>query len=171
MLLGTNLVLGKSDISLSCDAWGTLSFAVAGAWIPRWLAQVRAHQVYAQNVRPVEVLYQYRPVSAFACLILIGLMLKVTRWDHDMTFATACVLDLVLIPQTLSYSLTVLLLPILLIVIQRCAIWAPLIAIASWGILWFPYRIQMTAVPLAVWGLILVGQRGLECQEARMSCL
>ncbi|MDY7080786.1 MAG: hypothetical protein SXV54_28215, partial [Chloroflexota bacterium] len=52
-----------------------------------------------------------------------------------------------------------LLVPVALIVLRRCVLWAPLIAILSWGSLLLPYRVQMTMIPLAVCGLLLVTWR------------
>ncbi|MDY7078840.1 MAG: glycosyltransferase family 87 protein, partial [Chloroflexota bacterium] len=89
----------------------SLSFGITGIWVPRWLAQISAYQTYAQSVWPVKVLYQHELVSGLVFVILLVLGLKVTRWDRDLVFATACVLGLVLIPQTLPYSLVLLLVP------------------------------------------------------------
>jgi len=142
-----------------------LSIAVTGIWVPRWLAQIQAYRTYAQTVWPVGVMYQHKLVSALACMVLLSLALKVAEWDHDMVFATACVLELVLVPQTLPYSLVVLLVPVALIVLPRCALCAPVIALVSWGALLLPYRIQMTVVPLAVWGLgLIAAQKPLETE-------
>ena len=66
-----------------------LSFVVAGFWVPSWLAQVRVYRGYAKSVWPIGVLYQYKLVSALACLVLIGLASKVTQWDRDFIFAAA----------------------------------------------------------------------------------
>ena len=138
-----------------------LSFVVAGFWAPSWLAQVRVYRGYAKSVWPVRVLCQYKFMSALACLILIGLALKVTQWDRDLVFATVCVLDMVLLPQTLPYSLAALLVPVVLIVLRHRVMWAPIVTIVSWGALFLPYQVQMAVVPLTVLGLVLVTwQRG-----------
>ena len=133
-----------------------LSVVIAGFWAPSWLAQVRDYQGYAKSVWPVKVLYQYKWVSALACLILAGLASRRIQRNRDVIFAIVCVLNMVLVPQTLPYSLAALLLPVALIVLRHGATWAPIIAASSWGVLFVPYRIQMAAVPLIVCGLLLI---------------
>jgi hypothetical protein len=138
-----------------------ISFVIAGIWVPQWLGQVRAYPSVSRALWPVGVLYKHWPVAALAFLVLAFLALKVARWDRDLVFASVCVLDLVLIPQTLPYSLAVLLLPIVLVLMQHHVVLVPIITVTSWGVLLLSYSIQMALTPLAVWALVLSVRCGL----------
>lgn len=135
-----------------------LSVAATGFWIPGWLGQIDAYRAYAQSVWPIEVLYENWPASVLAGVVRLGLGVKVGRWDRETVFATLCALNRLLLPQTLPYSLAVLVVPIGLVVLNDSPFWACIVAVASWGAVFVPYRIKMTAVPMAILGLVLLAR-------------
>jgi hypothetical protein len=117
------------------------SLLVAGWWIPDWLDGVRRYAAYAQTSWALGTAWTLSPLLALA---LVGggvLALRYTRWSVTAAVAAAVPLGMLLIPQTLIWGLTMLLLPMALS-------WR---AAGRWGV-------------LALWllGWVLIAGTGIE---------
>jgi hypothetical protein len=161
----------RSGFLLGLSVGGALlvgmSVVIAGFWVPRWLNQLGAYRTYAQSVWPVEVLYRNWPICALVGGILLALAATVERWDHEIIFATVCAINIILLPQTLPYSLTILLVPVTLTVLARHPSWTLAVPVASWGAIFLPYQTQMVAVPVAVLGGVLFARHRIFTERTR----
>jgi hypothetical protein len=133
-----------------------------GWWIPSWLAQVAAYQQYAQSASAYQTAWALHPLAAAALgvVLLFGIMLL--RGALRYGFAASITLGMLLLPQTLLWGLTVLLLPLLL-GWQGRARWGVVgVWLLGWTTLFLPHSdttwqgesLVMTALSLCVvfWG-------------------
>lgn len=129
------------------------SVALAGWWIPAWLDGLRRYSEYAQVAwGPAITLWQGPPTMILAAGALLG-CLALSRWNRRWLWLASIPLNLLLVPQTLHYGLTLLLIPMLWLDKGSFPWLAGLIWLAGWVLPflssdWQWWRVQMLVMPL-----------------------
>jgi hypothetical protein len=93
----------------------SLSFVLAGWWIPGWIEALRAYSAYAKVSWPIRDAWEVGPV-AFAALVaaVLATLIGLRRAGALEWIAASAPLGIVLLPQTLIWELSMLVLPLLL---------------------------------------------------------
>ena len=137
------------------------SIVLAGWWFPGWIDALGRYNTYARVVWPLGEVWQVS--SLLACVMLAALAGSlVLHWrSPQWTVATSIPLGMLLLPQTLTYSLTLVTIP-LLVAWQGKARYA---VVCVWFIGWFAllvgflpdlWKVQAIAIPtLAIVCLVL----------------
>ncbi len=87
------------------------SFAMAGWWIPGWIGAVQRYAIYAKSAWAPLTAWQISPLLALALAALLAYALLKTRWSALTGFAASIPLGILLLPQTLLWGLTTLVVP------------------------------------------------------------
>ncbi len=147
------------------------SIAVAGWWMPGWLSAIERYSAYAQTTWPVGTAFKLSPLLGIALFVSGGFVLARTRWDNASAVAIGVPAGLLLLPQTLNWGLTMLLIP-LVMSWKGSARWA-VAGVWLLGWIWLIlgiahpdwWKIQSLLMP--VFALAVVGYASRQPQEAR----
>lgn len=86
------------------------SMLVNGWWIPRWLAALGEYNRYAQTTWTPAFLWSLHPALAALFVAFVGVVLWRVHWDIRAAVAVGIPLGLLLLPQTLIWGMTLLIL-------------------------------------------------------------
>jgi len=132
------------------------SFVLAGWWLPSWVQALTRYASYAQPNWALNTALQLHPLVLIALLSLV-VFTSVFRHTQESLIAMSVPWGLILIPQTLMYGLTILLIPMALCW-QRKTWWAVMVIWAiGWTLLALPpdfWRWQVILVSLPALGMI-----------------
>jgi hypothetical protein len=117
-----------------------LTIALFGWWIPRWLEEIRAYQGFAQSAYALQTAWEVHPALFILILLLMGAGVRSLFHSPRTLLAGSICLGMLLLPQTLLWGLTLLVIPLL-------ASWH---GWARWGI---------TLVWLTGWATLFIVQR------------
>jgi hypothetical protein len=148
------------------------SIAVAGWWMPGWLSAIARYSAYAQTTWPVGMAFRLSPLLGVILLVLGGLVLARTQWNNASAVAIGIPAGMLLLPQTLNWGLTMLLIPLVMS-------WR---GPARWGVagvwllgwIWLilgvahPDWWKIPSLLMPVFTLAVVGYASRQPQEARL---
>jgi len=109
------------------------SIAVAGWWFPGWIDSLGRYNAYASVVWPLGEVWRVSPLLACVMLAALAGSLVLNRRNPQWMVVASIPLGMLLLPQTLTYSLTLVTIP-LLVAWKGNARYAVL---AVWFIGWF----------------------------------
>jgi hypothetical protein len=89
-----------------------LSLAATGWWLPGWIAAVNRYSSYAKSTWVPLIAWQISPLLALMVLVVLGLVLYSIRRNPSAVFAASIPLSMLILPQTLFWNLTMLLIPL-----------------------------------------------------------
>ncbi len=112
--------------------WFLISVLVAGWWIPGWLAQLRDYSEYAPFSWPPRTAWEISPIFAVAALGVVIISLVKMRWSEKVVIAASIVMGLLLLPQTLTHNLVLLLIPLNMVWVGK----ARRMALTMWFLGW-----------------------------------
>ena len=130
------------------------SLILVGWWIDEWLNALIRYTEYARIVWPVGFLWNTSPILLAALTTLVVWGLIKFKWEREELFAIVVPIQLLLFPQTLLWSLSMLSLPLIYAWRQRARAGVMTIWILGWVMLllnvsseW--WKAQIVAVALS----------------------
>lgn len=143
-----------SGMVAGLSATFAFSLILIGWWIEEWLAALIRYTEYARIVWPVGFLWNISPLLLAALTALVVWGLIKLKWEREGLFATMVPFQLLLFPQTLLWSLSMLCLPLIYAWKQRARAGVLTIWILGWMLLllnvsseW--WKAQIVAVALS----------------------
>jgi hypothetical protein len=97
------------------------------------MEQLERYAAYAQSTWSFSTAWTISPLVLFVTLLLLGVSLRRMRWSPTSAFAASIPAGLLILPQTLIWGLTLLLIPLVLIWDGRGR-WG---ATSVWALGWF----------------------------------
>jgi hypothetical protein len=140
------------------------SILISGWWLPDWISQLGDYAEYAQVSWAPGTAWEVHALLAIGLFSLLGFALYRAQWTTELILAVSIPVGLLILPQTLIWSMAILLIPLLLAWRGRArwAVaglwvlgWVALIY-ASTGELW---KVQMLIFPLLT-ALLIARRQG-----------
>jgi len=137
------------------------SLLIAGWWVPTWITSLGQYAVYAKVVWPLGESWRLSPLLAVAFIIGVAAMLLTTPRSTWTLIGASVPAGMLLLPQTLTWGLTMLAVPLLLSWRHHGRIAVIAVWILGWLALFIRplpdwWKIQAVAMPaLSVATLIL----------------
>ena len=156
------MLLGQAVLFLA-------SLLLAGWWLPGWLAALRRYASYAQSSFAPLTAWEAGPLFLILLTVFLALVLWRTRWSEQSAFAAAVPLGMLLLPQTLMYGLTMLLVPLALSWRGRARWAVGVIWLLGWSALFWPvtsWRWQNLLFPMLALGAVALASREATAETA-----
>lgn len=115
-----------------------LSLLVAGWWIPGWLGAINRYSGYAASVWIPGAAWRLHPLLLLALAALVAAAFWRTRWTQISAYSASIPLGILLLPQTLMWNLTVLLIPLALAWSGRARWLIAVIWLLGWTMMLLP---------------------------------
>ncbi len=90
----------------------TGSIVAAGWWVPGWIRALGRYAAYAQTAWAWETAWTASPLAVIVLLVLLWGIVRRTRWSEPIIIAATVPLGMLLLPQTLMWGLTILVVPL-----------------------------------------------------------
>lgn len=139
-----------------------LSLAVAGWWLPGWLGAIGRYSGYAASTWIPRAAWQWHPLLLAGLVGWAAFVLLKTRWSALAAYAAAVPLGMLLLPQTLVWNLTLLIIP-LGIAAGKKSSWFVLTAwAAGWTLFFAPpgwWTLQTLLLPCIALGAVWQASR------------
>jgi hypothetical protein len=138
------------------------SIAVNGWWIPRWLAAVERYAVYAQTSWSPATAWAISPFVALALAGSLVWLMRLAHWNSVSAIAAGIPLGIVLLPQTLIWGLTLLILPLSLAWRSGVRLMIALIWLIGWLMVLLTgegWRLQTLILPMLTLAAVAYASR------------
>jgi hypothetical protein len=134
-----------------------LSLLLIGWWVDDWLAALIRYTEYARVVWPVGFVWNISPIFLAALTTFVVWGFYKSKWDEEGLFAITMPFQLLLFPQTLLWSLSILCLPLNFAWKQRARAGVLVIWILGWVLIllnvsseWWKYQIVAVALSTVI---------------------
>lgn len=142
----------------------TLSFYIADWWIPDWINALSSYASYAKVVWPIYDIYRFNPLLSF--IVIIGLIFSVIKFRNQSQpmIALSVAIGMLLIPQTLNWDLTMLIIPLFYSWRAKTKPGVIIIWVLGWSVLLLSgiqdwWKIQSIFMPLLVIILLILAYK------------